>query len=146
MTTPFLAQDLRDDEGFRAEAYPDPVSHADPWTIGYGHTGPEVHEGLVWTLDEAESALSSDISRAERALDSEMSWWRSMCDARQDVWANMCFNMGVGKLSDFHQTIAALHARDYDTAANEMLDSQWAAQVHDRATRLAEQMRTGQRA
>lgn len=35
------------------------------WTIGYGHTGPEVHEGLVWTERQAETALANDI------------WWAS---------------------------------------------------------------------
>lgn len=32
------------------------------WTIGYGHTGPEVVKGLVWTQDQAERALDRDIS------------------------------------------------------------------------------------
>ena len=145
MTTEFLAQDIRGDEGCELTAYPDPVSHGDPITIGVGHCGPEVYLGLVWTQEQADSALTSDIARAERALDSEMPWWRSMCDTRQDVWANMAFNMGVGKLSGFHMTIAALQTHDYESASDQMLDSAWARQVGHRAVRLAEQMRTGVR-
>jgi lysozyme len=147
VTTPRLITDLRFDEAVGGvavlEAYPDPRSGADPWTIGYGHTGPEVHPGLTWTPEQCEAALSADVARAERSLDSEMSWWRGQDDLRQDVLANMCFNMGAGKLSGFHQTLAAVQARDYETAATEMLDSSWARQVGHRARRLAEQMRTG---
>jgi GH24 family phage-related lysozyme (muramidase) len=39
MTTLWLAQDIKTDEGCRLEAYPDPATGAAPWTIGYGHTG-----------------------------------------------------------------------------------------------------------
>lgn len=31
------------------EAYPDPGSGGDPWTIGWGTTGPDVKRGTVWT-------------------------------------------------------------------------------------------------
>lgn len=37
-------------EGLRLKSYKDVVG---VWTIGYGHTGPEVHEGQEITLDEA---------------------------------------------------------------------------------------------
>ena len=39
--------------------------------------------------------------------------------------------------------IEALKVQDYERAAVEMLDSKWAGQVKGRATRLAQQMRTG---
>src|SRR5690625_2307834 len=45
---------LKHFEGVRLKAYRDPVG---VWTIGYGHTGPEVHEGLVWSHAQAEKAL-----------------------------------------------------------------------------------------
>ena len=40
-------------EGCRLTAYPDPASGADPWTIGYGHTGPEVKPGLTISQEQA---------------------------------------------------------------------------------------------
>ena len=49
MTTPNLLADLRRDEGLRLAAYPDPLTHAEPWTIGYGHTGPDVGSDTTWT-------------------------------------------------------------------------------------------------
>ena len=45
-------------EGLRLESYQD---SGGVWTIGYGHTGPEVHEGLVWTQEQAEEALKHDL-------------------------------------------------------------------------------------
>jgi hypothetical protein len=38
---------LRQWEGCLLSAYPDPASGGVPWTIGYGHTGPEVTAGLT---------------------------------------------------------------------------------------------------
>lgn len=39
-------QFIRNFEGFRTEAYPDPVSGGTPWTIGWGMTGDWVTPGL----------------------------------------------------------------------------------------------------
>ena len=39
---------------------------------------------------------------------------------------------------------SAIHRKDYDRAADEMLDSRWAKQVKSRATRLSDIMRTGE--
>ena len=55
----------------------------------------------------------------------------------------MAFNLGVAGLLKFKKMIAALEKRDYDTAAIEMLDSQWAKQVGQRSQELSRQMRTG---
>lgn len=146
MTTPFLPEDLRRDEGLRLEAYPDPLSGGEPFTIGYGHTGPEVHKGLVWTEAQASNALDADIAHACGLLDQHIPWWRELDGLRQDVLANMTFNMGWGRLSGFQHMLAAAKAGDYAKAADEMLDSAWSRQVGHRATRLAEQMRTGEHA
>lgn len=35
------------------------------WTIGWGHTGPEVVEGLVWTQEQADAQLEKDMAYAE---------------------------------------------------------------------------------
>ena len=51
-------------EGLSLIAYPDPVSGGDPWTIGYGHTGPEVVKGLVITQAQADAWLQEDRQKA----------------------------------------------------------------------------------
>lgn len=45
-------------EGCKLTAYTD---EAGVWTIGYGHTGPDVQPGLVWTPSQAELALARDL-------------------------------------------------------------------------------------
>ncbi len=151
MTTPFLARDLRRDEGLRLAAYPDPLTGGAPWTIGYGHTGPEVHARLAWTPAEAETALIADIARACALLDGHVPRWRRLDDARQDVLANMAFNMGwlsadgAHGLGTFRRALAAIQAGRWQEAHDDLLASAWARQVGGRARRLATQMLTGVR-
>lgn len=47
------------------KAYPDPATHGDPWTIGYGHTGPDVKPGRIISQDEAVDLLIADLATAE---------------------------------------------------------------------------------
>ena len=46
-------------EGLRLSAYQDSTGI---WTIGYGHTGPDVREGLVITEAEATALLMADLA------------------------------------------------------------------------------------
>lgn len=45
----------------RCMAYPDPGSGADPWTIGWGSTGPGIASGSIWTEAQAEEALDKHL-------------------------------------------------------------------------------------
>jgi len=65
-----------------------------------------------------------------------MPWWRGLSDDRMRVMANMCFNLGYPRLSKFKKFLAAMQEEDWETAAEEMMDSKWATQVGDRAKRL----------
>lgn len=60
-------------EGWSNTAYPDPATGGAPWTIGRGHTGPEVKAGLVWTDEQGEAAFDRDIHKfagyAQRIVD-----------------------------------------------------------------------------
>ena len=48
----------------RFEAYPDPGSaDGEPWTIGWGSTGPDVVRGLVWTQGQCDARFEEDVSR-----------------------------------------------------------------------------------
>ena len=144
MTTPALRDELIADEGLRQEAYADAGG---VWTIGVGHTGPDVRAGLRWSREACLQALERDIARAERGLDAHLSWWRTLCPERQDVLADMAFNLGVEGLLAFRHTLEAARAGDYAKAAACMLASEpWRSQVGARAERLALQMRTGARA
>jgi len=145
VTTPFLLDDLMRDEGLRLTAYPDPETDAAPWTVGYGHTGPEVHRGLKWTEDQAWTALTADVARVIDELNAALPWWRALNDVRQDVLANMAFNLGVAGLQTFTRFLADCQAGNYGLAAAAMLMSKWAEEVGERAMRLSILMEHGAR-
>ena len=50
------------------EAYPDPGTGGDPWTIGWGSTGAEVAPGVIWTKDQCDARLKRDLARYSREV------------------------------------------------------------------------------
>jgi GH24 family phage-related lysozyme (muramidase) len=90
---------LREFEGCRLVAYPDPGSGAEPWTVGYGHIGAEVTPGLVISAAQAEAWLLQDVATAEGNVD------RLLPEAGLNRWqrealVSFCFNVGAGALAD----------------------------------------------
>ena len=57
-------------EQCRLRAYPDPGTGGEPWTIGWGHTGPDVYPGLEITQDEADGLFVSDLASFEADVES----------------------------------------------------------------------------
>ena len=51
---------VKEFEGLRLTAYQDSVG---VWTIGYGHTGPEVKRGLTITQAQADKYLQTDLNK-----------------------------------------------------------------------------------
>lgn len=58
------------------------------------------------------------------------------------VLVNMAFNIGRPRLSKFKKMLAAIEAKDYNLAAEEMMDSKWYHQVGRMSKELVEIMRT----
>ena len=59
----------------------------------------------------------------------------------QQIVANMMFNMGRPRLSKFKGMKRGVDAKDWNAAADEMVDSRWYRQVGARAERLEARMR-----
>lgn len=142
MTDPTLLADLRTEEGLRLVAYPDPLSHGAPWTIGYGDA--TARPGQRETEPQAEARLEAQTLEKEAELDHAMPWWRALNPARQDVIVDMAFNLGVEKLSDFHTFLGLVRAGNYTAAAQDGLHTAWAGQVKGRAHRLMCQLALGE--
>lgn len=135
-----LARQLRRDEGVVEHAYID----SEGWTtIGVGRLIDKRKGGRLRD-DEIEFLLQNDITEKTVELMRRAPWVADLDDARQGVLINMAFNLGVSGLLGFRKTLALIEAGDYAKASVEMLDSKWARQVKGRATRLSEQMRTGE--
>ena len=64
-----------------------------------------------------------------------------MPEEAQQIIANMMFNLGRPRLSKFRGMKAGVDAKDWNRAAEEMVDSRWYAQVGRRAQRLVERMK-----
>lgn len=127
------------DEGFRSAVYLDSLGYS---TIGIGRLVDKRRGGGI-SRDEAIYLLANDLKKVDADLDRALPWWRQMNEPRRRVLRNMCFNMGLGTLLTFKNTLAAMKAGDYRKAAAGMLASKWATQVKGRAMRLAKTMETG---
>ena len=84
-------------EGRRHQAYPDPATGGAPWTIGIGHTGPEVHKGLTWDDARIDAALDADL----RHFDEGVAMLIGAAPTAQnefDALVSFAFNLGLGNL------------------------------------------------
>lgn len=139
---PAYITQLGKDEGEKLCAYQDTLG---VWTIGDGHTGPEVHKGLTETHAQAVAQLYTDaVSHAQAVVD-KLPWVSDLGEVRRDVLFEMAFQLGAGGLLAFKNTLAMVHSGDYLGASKNMLLSLWASQTPARAQRLSTQMRTGTR-
>lgn len=123
-------------EGCRLEAYQD---GGGIWTIGWGHTGPEVHEGLVWTQGQADAAFATDYATAER--NASRIWmiapvWDSLGPIRCAALCDMSFNLGAGGLNRFVKMLTSMRSQQWQAAHDAGLDSLWARQLPRRAGRV----------
>lgn len=149
----YLRGMLVTEEGRRFTAYPDPLTGAAPWTIGVGHTDPEVKRGVVWTSGQVEAQFTTDILHATSAVLLNLPWSAQLDDARRAVLIGMCFQMGIGHspgaavkgdgLLGFPGALGAARDGRWSACAGEMLDSKWKQQTPKRAARMARQMETG---
>jgi lysozyme len=80
-------------EGLRLAAYQD---CAGIWTIGYGHTGPEVRGGLRITEAEAVALLREDLASAVRCVREAVKV--PLSQFQFDALVDFCFNAGRGSL------------------------------------------------
>jgi lysozyme len=135
-----IFEQLRRDEGVRRFPYKDINGHT---TTGVGRN----LDAVPLSDDEIELMLQNDVKRALTALETRLPWYPAVDPIRQAVLQNMCVNLGFEGLEEFKEMLAAVAQGDWRKAAQEMLNSKWAAQVGkepgERADRLAYQMREG---
>lgn len=140
-----LHDDLSRDEGRKSTIYFDTVGKQ---TVGVGHNVDASPLPSDWTLPltdaQIDKLLDDDITEVFEDLDRACAWWRDMTEPRQRVLANMCFNLGLFKLLQFKNTLAAMQQGRYTAAAVGMIASKWAEQVGARAERLAATMESGE--
>lgn len=113
---------LHEFEGYRANAYPDPGTGDEPWTIGYGSTvypnGRKVRKGDVVSRDEAARIFAHDLNKFTRAVlqATEVPLNQNQLDALVSLTYN------IGKNAFRRSTLLKrLNAGDYIGAADQFL-------------------------
>ena len=140
-----LRDQLKIDEGVKYEIYNDHLGYA---TFGIGHLifeGDEEHGKPVGTAVSEERVNAIFEEDVQKYISESKKVFPNLDDlpeTAQQVIVNMCFNMGAPRLSQFKKFIAGVNRADWPTAAIEMMDSRWANQVGDRATRLRNRILT----
>lgn len=139
-----LREEIAADEGEVHEIY---LDHLGLPTFGIGHLvrddDPEsgLPVGTPIDNDRVVSAFESDIETVLSDCNKLYSDFDDLPEEAQRVIANMMFNMGRPRLSKFKGMKSGVDARDWNRAADEMVDSRWYRQVTNRADRLVTRVR-----
>lgn len=83
-------------ESCRLTAYPDPGTGGAPWTIGWGHTGPEVVKGRTWTQAHADAVFAQDLAKFESGVRALLK--HGATQAQFDALVCFAYNCGLAAL------------------------------------------------
>lgn len=139
-----LREEIEYDEGSVNKIYLDHLGLA---TFGIGHLVTEWDEeygfevGTDVSEDRCIEAFNRDIKTVLSDCNKLYSDFDELPEEVQLIIANMMFNMGRPRLSKFKGMKRGVDAKDWNAAANEMVDSNWYKQVTKRAERLVVRMR-----
>ena len=139
-----LRKQLEIDEGVKYEIYNDHLGYP---TFGIGHlvipSDIEYREDVGTRVSEerVRECFDKDVQSVLRDCSLLYKDFDELPEEAQQIIANMMFNIGYTRLSKFKGMKRGVDARDWNKAADEMVDSRWYKQVTNRANRLVERMR-----
>lgn len=139
-----LREELAEDEGCKFEIY---LDHLGLPTCGIGHLIREQDEeygqpvGTPVSEERVRRLFNLDIIVTLEDCNRLFPDFAELPEEAQLIIANMCFNLGFPRLYKFKRFIEAINVRDWQAAADEMVDSRWHDQVPNRAKRLVGRMR-----
>lgn len=107
-------QRIRNEEGFRAEAYMDGGS----WAVGYGQHGPNIKEGTTVTQEEAERLLKNHVAGVEATIRGSVQV--PLNQNQYNALVSFVYNVG-GPAFQRSDVLKKLNAGDYQGAADAML-------------------------
>tara|TARA_Y100000114_G_scaffold24979_1_gene20719 strand:+ start:1008 stop:1448 length:441 start_codon:yes stop_codon:yes gene_type:complete len=139
-----LREEIEIDEGCKYEIY---LDHLGLPTFGIGHLvidkDPEHGQPVGTEISEerVSECFAKDVEIVIADCEELYPDFYDLPEEVQLIIANMMFNMGRPRLSKFKGMKAGVDSRDWQQAADEMVDSVWYRQVPNRAERLVERMR-----
>jgi lysozyme len=116
-------------EGLRTKAYKDTKGI---WTIGVGHTGPEVVEELVITKEKAHELFRKDVAWAEDAVNLVKV---PLTQNQFDALVSFVFNVGAGAWKR-STMLKLLNAGDYVGASKQF--DRWVIPIEITSRRMSE--------
>ncbi|WP_416829891.1 glycoside hydrolase family protein [Helicobacter ganmani] len=136
-------------EGFSASVYQCPAGFD---TIGYGRNieanplsaeeKARLENGKV-SKEVAQEWLEEELSRCYDSCDKAFSWFRDLDTKRAGAIVDMTYNMGLGTLKAFKNSLGFMERKDYKGAAENFRKSRWYAQVKRRGVRITEIIELG---
>jgi lysozyme len=103
-------------EGLRLNAYQDSVG---VWTIGYGHTGPDVTPGQTITNAQADALLAADLGKFEAGITRAVGG-AATTQGQFDAMVSLSYNIGLGNFGQ--STVLREHLQGaYQQAADAFL-------------------------
>jgi GH24 family phage-related lysozyme (muramidase) len=101
----------------RIEAYPDPATGGDPWTIGWGSTGPDIKKGVVWSQKECDERFVAHLGEFAEKV-SKLLRGAPTTQRQFDALVSFAYNVGTANLAS--STLLRKHkAGDFAGAAAE---------------------------
>lgn len=90
----------------------------DSLAIGYGHHGPEVHAGLVWTTLQAEITLEEDVAKVAAQIEALVKV--PLTQGQFDALVDFTYNLGSGRLQK-STLLELLNQKQYAAAGAQLL-------------------------
>jgi lysozyme len=123
-------------EGLRLKPYLDTVGKM---TIGIGRNLDD--RGI--SNDEANYLFMNDVDEASEQIMEMFPLFNGWSENRRNALIDMVFNMGITRFLGFRKMIAAIKNGDWFSAAKEMRNSSWAAQLPTRVAELSAMVEKG---
>jgi len=111
---------IKEFEGCHLTAYPDPLSGAEPYTIGYGTTrypgGRSVQRGDKITVIEADMFMRTEVDQIAEKVGKTVPFWSEMTDGQQSALIDFAYNLGSGfyGATGFETISKRLRERDWN--------------------------------
>ena len=136
-------------EGFSASVYKCPAGFD---TIGYGRNieanplsveeKAKLVDGKV-SKELAQEWLEQELGRCYDACNKAFAWFKDLDPKRAGAIVDMAYNMGLGTLKTFKNSLGFMERKDYKGAAENFRKSRWYAQVKRRGVRITEIIERG---
>ena len=111
-----LIEHVKEAEGLTLKAKWD----VNGWAIGYGHHGPEVYAGLLWTQAQADAALETDLAKVGDQVEALVKV--PLTQGQFDALVDFVYNLGSGRLQK-STLLKLLNQKAYVGAGQQLL--QW---------------------